>query len=236
MFGAKVVIKRGSKDEAEKPFWISFSDLMTAMMVLFLVVMAVTMLSIPKKVLEAENGNRRHQQKIAQILDELEEAAKRHEGVVVDRGRQAINFGPRAQFDFGRWQLTPAKEAVLREFVPEILKLANSEVGKTVLKRVVVEGYTDRKGTYLQNLNLSLLRSQRVMCALFSNSGDGVLTDGQKVDVRKLFFVGGYSFNAVKGSDEESRRVEMRLEFLGPGDRREEPPAGEVEIGTCAIN
>ena len=235
MLGAKVVIKRGSKDEAEKPFWISFSDLMTAMMVLFLVVMAVTMLSIPKKVLEEEDGNRQHQRKIAQILDALEDAARRHEGVVVDKDRGTINFGSRAEFDFGSWQLSPSQEAVLRRFVPEILELANNELGKSVLKRVVVEGYTDRKGTYLQNLNLSLLRSQRVLCALFSDSGERELTSDQKEDVRKLFFVGGYSFNAAKGSDEESRRVEMRLEFLALGEQREEPPIGDVEIGTCAI-
>ena len=31
-----VVLKRRSKGEAEKPFWISYADLMTALMVLFL--------------------------------------------------------------------------------------------------------------------------------------------------------------------------------------------------------
>ena len=41
MFGARVVVKRNGRDEAEKPFWISFADLMTALMVLFLVVMLV---------------------------------------------------------------------------------------------------------------------------------------------------------------------------------------------------
>ena len=36
--------RRRPRDEAEKPFWISFSDLMTALMVLFLVAMAVGLL------------------------------------------------------------------------------------------------------------------------------------------------------------------------------------------------
>lgn len=235
MFGARIAVKRGGKDEAEKPFWISFSDMMTALMVLFLVVMAVALLSIPKKVLETEDGTRQHQKKIAEILEKLEAAAKRHDGVIVDKERGVINFGSRAQFEFGKWQLYPTQEAVLREFAPEILTLANDVVGKSVLKRVVVEGYTDRKGTYLANLNLSLLRSQRVLCALFANSGPNILTEEQKEGVRRLFFVGGYSFNAAKGSDEESRRVEMRLEFLALGESRAEPPAGAVDIGECAL-
>ena len=235
MFGAKGSVKRRSKDAAENPFWISFSDMMTALMVLFLVVMAVALLSIPKKVLETEDGSRQHQRKIAQILEKLEEAAKRHEGVVVDKERGIINFGSRAQFEFGKWQLNESQESVLREFAPEILTLANDEIGRSVLKRVVVEGYTDQKGTYLANLNLSLQRSQRVLCALFANAGANVLPEEQNEDVRRLFFVGGYSFNATKDSDEESRRVEMRLEFLALGESRPEPPLGEVKIGECAL-
>lgn len=235
MLGTRIVIRRGRRDEAEKPFWISFSDMMTALMVLFLVVMAVALLSIPKKALESEDSNRQHQKKIAEILERLEQAAERHQGVFVDKNRGAINFGPRAQYEFGQWELASAKEQVLREFVPEILTLANDEIGKSVLKRVVVEGYTDRKGTYLANLNLSLQRSQSVLCALLASTGANELSDSQKEDVRRLFFVGGYSFNAIKGSDEESRRVEMRLEFLALGERRPEPPEGVVAIGDCSI-
>ena len=46
MVGVKVILKRGGRDEAEKPFWISFADLMTALMVLFLVVMGVALLAV----------------------------------------------------------------------------------------------------------------------------------------------------------------------------------------------
>ena len=41
--------KKSFKDEGEKPFWISYADLMTACMTLFLVVMAVTIVMLKKK-------------------------------------------------------------------------------------------------------------------------------------------------------------------------------------------
>ena len=41
MLFAQRQARRAPRDEAEKPFWISFADLMTALMVLFLVVMGV---------------------------------------------------------------------------------------------------------------------------------------------------------------------------------------------------
>jgi outer membrane protein OmpA-like peptidoglycan-associated protein len=235
MFGPKIVIKRGSKDEAEKPFWISFADLMTALMVLFLVVMGVALLAVTKTVSEREKLEEQHRQDIERILQRFDEASKRYDGIKVDKLRSVIDFGERARFALAKSTLTTDQEGVLRQFVPEILNLANDELGKRILKRIVVEGYTDKTGSYLSNLNLSLQRSQRVLCAMFSNTGQNLLTTTEKGYVRSLFLVGGYSFNATKATDEESRRVEMRLEFLGANDRRGEDAEQPPNFGECAL-
>lgn len=235
MVGAKVFLKRGNRDEAEKPFWISFADLMTALMVLFLVVMGVALLAVTKNVTEREKKEEQHRQDIERILDRFEEAAKRHEGVKVDRRRSVIDFGDRARFALAKFNLAPEQEEVLRRFVPEILMLANDDLGKRVLKRVVVEGYTDKTGTYLSNLNLSLQRSQRVLCTMFATAGPSLLSEAQKEDVRRLFLVGGYSFNAAKDTDDESRRVEMRIEFLGVDESRPDSPLQAANFGECAL-
>lgn len=235
MVGARVVLKRGGRDEAEKPFWISFADLMTALMVLFLVVMGVALLAVTKNVTEKEKREEQHRKDIELILDRFVKAAKRYDGIKVDRDRHVIDFGDRARFAFGKSNLTTEQEVVLRQFVPEILTVANDELGKRVLKRVVVEGYTDKTGSYLSNLNLSLQRSQRVLCSMFAASGRSLLSGEQKESVRSLFLVGGYSFNAAKDTDEESRRVEMRLEFLGVGEQRPEAPEQSGNFGECAL-
>lgn len=235
MVGARVVLKRGARDEAEKPFWISFADLMTALMVLFLVVMGVALLAVTKNVTEREKKEEQHRKDIEQLLDRFEQAAKKYEGIKVDRKRSVIDFGDRARFALNRFNLTAEQEEVLRQFVPEILTLANDDLGKRVLKRVVVEGYTDKTGTYLSNLNLSLQRSQRVLCTMFATTGPRLLSDEQKENVRSLFLVGGYSFNAAKETDEESRRVEMRIEFLGLDEQRPSSPPQTGNFGDCAL-
>jgi outer membrane protein OmpA-like peptidoglycan-associated protein len=239
MLATRLPARRRTKDEAEKPFWISFADLMTALMVLFLVVMGVALLAITNNVSEREQREEQHRKDIEEVFDRLSQAAARHDGVKIDRARHVIDFGDRARFAFGKSTLAPEQETVLRQFVPEIIELANSALGRRALKRVVVEGYADRTGTYLANLNLSLQRSQRVLCAMFANAGASLLSDPQKLSVRELFLVGGYSFNAAKGSDEESRRVEMRLEFLGLGEERASAvaaaPDGEESFGECAL-
>jgi len=235
MVVTRVVLKRRGKDEAEKPFWISFADLMTALMVLFLVVMGVALMAVTKDPTPREKQEEEHRREVDLLLDRLGEAAARYEGVKIDRERRVIDFGDRARFGFDRSTLAADQESVLRRFTPEILALANIGPGRKLLKRVVVEGYADRTGTYLANLNLSLQRSQRLLCAMFASSGADLLSDAQKEAVRDLFMVGGYSFNASKGSDEESRRVELRLEFLGTGEERAAPPTDKGNFGECSL-
>jgi flagellar motor protein MotB len=229
MIGRRSTSQRRGKDEAEKPFWISYSDLMTALMVLFLVVMAVALVAITGR-----DGE--HKKKISQCMALAVDSASRHEGVRVDLDRNVIDFGDRARFGFNSSVLSPDQEGVLREFVPELLSMADSATCKRVLKRIVVEGYTDKTGNYLSNLNLSLMRSQRVLCAMFKTDGPNPLTTLQKEEVRNVFLVGGFAFNSSKDTAEESRRVEMRIEFLGIDEMKIEVPMNvSGGFGSCAI-
>jgi outer membrane protein OmpA-like peptidoglycan-associated protein len=235
---SRIVLKRGSKDEAEKPFWISFADLMTALMVLFMLVMSVALLAVVTKPPPGDDPEARRRDEISALLTKLENVAKNYPGVTVDRKRNVIDFGDRARFDIGSHQLSQKQSDLLRKFVPEVLSIAREPEGERWLKRIVVEGFTDKTGDYLYNLNLSLQRSQRVLCVLLAETKDGEsgLDLRQKGQVRDLFLVGGYSFNSSKDSNEESRRIELRLEFLGLGESRPgkagPAPSG---FGQCAV-
>ena len=57
MLGTRITIGKKLKDEAEKPFWISFADLMTALMVMFLLVMSVALLAVTKTVSEEQRAS-----------------------------------------------------------------------------------------------------------------------------------------------------------------------------------
>lgn len=238
MIVTRIILKRGGKDEPEKPFWISFSDLMTALMVLFLVAMSVALLAVTKTVTEAERARAEREKELEWLLVQVEKAAQQFPGVSVDRTRNVIDFKERALFDTGSHQLKANQAALLREFVPKVLEIARSQLGQQWLKRIVVEGFTDQRGTYLFNLNLSLQRSQRVLCVLLNppNHGEAELSAEEQEQIRELFLVGGYSFNSAKASLDESRRIEFRLEFFGVGEK----PSTKVEIprgnfGTCSM-
>ncbi len=218
MFALKAPAAKKARDEAEKPFWISFSDLMSALMVLFLLAMTVALLAVTHEISEGERQKEIRLLEIDLLLTSLDQAIRDFPGV--RRQGHSIDFGDRARFATDSHRLDAEQARLLRTFTPHILALARDPAGKRWLKRVVVEGFADARGTYLHNLNLSLQRSERVLCVLLAPDADDALSETDRLAVRQLFFVGGASFNALRESPEESRRIELRLEFLEPGEAR----------------
>ncbi|KAK0359913.1 hypothetical protein LTR94_029372 [Friedmanniomyces endolithicus] len=189
--------------------------------------MSVALLAVTRTISEREQLEAERQAEIVKLLDRIDKAAKK-QGIRVDRNRAVIDFGDRARFDSASNALSPEQEQLLRSFVPEVLAIARDKV----------EGFTDRRGSYLYNLNLSLQRSQRVLCALMARpqAGERPMDRRELEEIRRLFLVGGYSSNSAKASLDASRRIELRLEFFGVDEHAAAAvDAFEGEFGTCAL-
>ncbi|HEX8988680.1 MAG TPA: flagellar motor protein MotB [Rhodocyclaceae bacterium] len=221
MIGLKRLPRRPVRDQAEKPFWISFSDLMTALMVLFLVAMAVALMAVTQGLQRVEAEKLAREDAVKACMADIGALAARPEfrGVMVRDN--AVEFGALAEFDKRDHELSAERRGFLRRFVPQMMAVARGGSCGAWLKRVVVEGFASQEGSYLFNLNLSLQRSQRVLCVLLDpHAADAPSRDDRRA-IRKLFLVGGSSFNSLKSSAEESRRFELRLEFRELGEKPE---------------
>lgn len=233
MFGLRVATARRSREEGEKPFWISFSDLMSALMVLFLVAMSVALLAVTKKISDDDREDKARTEAISTLMDEIRKvvSTKEFEGVRVIGN--TIDFGPRGTFEKeGQNTLSAPQRMLLRQFTPQLLdKLRTAEPSMYWFKRAVVEGYSSQSGKYLFNLNLSLERSARVLCELLREPrpGEAPMSEEDRKLIATKFFVGGASFNSLRATAEGSRRIEIKLEFKSRQERREEnanpPPA-----------
>lgn len=186
---------------------------MTALMVLFLVAMAVALMAVTQGLQRIEADKTAREESIKSCMLDIKALTEKPEFRGVSVRDNAIEFAALAEFDKRDHQLSVARRDFLRRFVPELLEVARRDNCDAWLKRVVVEGFASAEGSYLFNLNLSLQRSQRVLCVLLdSKAADAPSREDRKL-IRKLFLVGGSSFNALKVKPEESRRVELRLEF-----------------------
>lgn len=236
MFGKTAAPVR-ARDEGEKPFWISFADLMTAMMILFLVVMVASLSSVTQRIQQAEQGEKERGADIAKLCQDLKiKAGDRNATILVDCQDNRISFGEAGRFGHNQYYLDNKGQQALQDVVPLILDAADSEEGRKWLKQVVIEGFTDTDGSYLYNLHLSLQRSEWVMCSLLDSRSPvqkGLAAERQQ-QIRSMFLAGGVSFNNAKDSKEESRRVELRMQFYGLKDRQSQAPVDVPVFATMA--
>lgn len=236
MFGLKTFKPKRGRDEGEKPFWISFSDLMTALMVLFLVSMAVALMAITQKQKTIDDTIELRKKTIEQCLANVKGVTDLPQFKDVTVRGNLIDFGTVVQFANGLHSFEkPGDETFIRAFVPEVLKVAKAQSCKAWLKRVVVDGFASRTGDYLYNLNLSYLRSQRVLCALLNSQTPDALSEADRKLIQTLFLVGGSSFNTADNDGEaRMRRVEIKLEFRDYGSKPEPVPNIPLDPGkTC---
>lgn len=237
MFGLKLPPRKTAKEEAEKPFWISFSDLMTALMVLFLVAMAVALVAVTQKVQQLKSDADDHQATIKVCMSEVEDITKAFPGIKVRNF--SIDFGTHALFPTGSHELTEKAKTTLRDFVPRLLEVARHKSCDKVFKRVTVEGFASLSGGYMYNLNLSLQRAQRVLCVLLDSpvKATNPLSEADRKSVQELFLVGGSSFNKLKENDAESQRIELTLDFLDIGKERDPVHNTSLEeVSICPID
>lgn len=244
-------------DEGEKPFWISYSDLMTALMILFLVVMVASLTSLSQQTLQIQadaklpsevrnpvppidpikdEAKEMQLQRLTQIKDVCSSIEKSAENQAtsarVNCHFNRIDFGDAGRFDTGEYKLNEKGRQTLRELIPIILKVADSPTGQKWLKRIHIQGFTDTDGSYLYNLNLSLKRSEWVMCQILSTEpgNDMGLTAEQRQRAKQLFLAGGVSFNNNRSSKEASRRVELKLEFYDLAESNPDDTAPDLSL------
>src|SRR5450755_1059212 len=218
----RIFLNRPFKQEGESPFWISFSDLMSALMSLFLLVMAVTLISVTKDVSSAEARKIEREKEIQELMTTIQERSRIFPDVAVHTSSFRIDLGQEVRFDTNRSDISASGSRFLRAYVPVLLDVQASALGRKWIRRIVVEGFTDQDGTYLLNLALSLQRSRSVVCVMFDPAlpGETALSESQKEQIEDLFLVGGYSFNSMKASKDASRRVELKVDFWALNETR----------------
>lgn len=237
--GAALRRRKRARGAGESPFWISYADLMTAMMTLFLAAMAVTMVAITYKVRQVQSKEVVRAHEIKQICSQIGSRFAGDAAVRVDCNDNRISFGEAGRFAHDDYHLPDSAGPALARLIPVVLQAADSPLGRKWLKQVVIEGFTDTDGSYLYNLHLSLERSEWVMCMLLDPRRNTYLqlSPAQLGRVRDLFLAGGVSFNDSKATKDASRRVELRLQFYGldMDHRAPRPVFHDTEIDRCML-
>src|SRR5271169_3991464 len=114
MLELRIPHRNASNDEAEKPFWISFSDLMTALMVLFLVAMAVALMAVTQGLRGIKEREQARQETIDSCMGEIKTITQNDEFKGVTIRGTSIEFGTLAEFRNNDHRLEVDQERFVR--------------------------------------------------------------------------------------------------------------------------
>lgn len=202
-------------DSSENHYWMSYADLMSALLLVFALLLLVNMfgneveIEAKDKIIEEVVGVK------TRLVEELNHAFSDSDlGMEIDPQTGAIRFSSGIFFEFGSAELSKKGKENLHSFIPQYIDVLLSEEFSEHISEIIIEGHTDMESTYLYNLSLSQERSFSVTEEIFSEDFPAF---DEKENLRYLITSNGKSF-MVPLTDENgeidpdrSRRVEFKF-------------------------
>lgn len=219
---------------AKHNVWMSVSDLMTGLMVIFLFVAIAYMIQV--------NENQ------TVLTDYVETKEHLHDKLVKEFGGDTAKWqmqvgkdlsmkfnNPQVLFATGSYQITPAFQNILDEFIPRYLNILLNDSLSNRIQEIRIEGHTDTvpapqfgKDPFMANVKLSQLRSYSVLEYIKNMPSYQKYTDKERSKLEFWFTSNGLSYGkaldkngeyaAITGQPidkDRSRRVEFRIVTTG---------------------
>lgn len=214
-------MSRAHEGEKES-FWVSYTDLMSALLVIFALVLMITIYNTQSAYEEKEAAINEKNQMIeevigvkSEIIQELIKAFKDSDlALEVDPQTGAIRFSGGVFFNSNSSQVSVNGRTYLEQFIPQYINILLSDRFRDEISQIIVEGHTDTAGGYLYNLKLSQDRALSVVEQVFQ---DEFPDFKYKEELKSVITANGRSFSIpILKKDgtidaNKSRRVEFKF-------------------------
>jgi len=204
-----------SADAEENIFWMTMTDLMTGLVLVFMVLFFWAYMQGNMNKLQEQVAQESVSKELQKTLNEQDiEATVESSGIVKIQDLEL--------FEVGDYHLSQRGKGYLDKFAPAYLNsVFSNEFLKENVEKIVIQGHTDSQTfvgkfspdeQYMKNMDLSLKRAYEV--ANYMSNTPYNKENGDKL--RKMIIVEGASFSnpiMVNGKEDfaKSRRVELKL-------------------------
>lgn len=214
--------RRKSQDE-ETTYWLSYSDMMAAVLLIFVLIITFTMMqskaqfeiktkeldkqtelleeqkNLIKEQEEVMHSQQERLDKIVGVKAELIEALRQefagtNLSVSVDSKTGAIILDSSILFDVNKYTLKSSGEEFLEAFLPRYLDVLLKDKYSEYVSEIIIEGHTDTNGGYMYNLELSQDRALSVATFCLKDNSE-ILSVEDKELLRKIVTANGKSFS-----------------------------------------
>ncbi len=210
--------------------WISLSDLMTGLMLIFLLIAILTISHVVKQSEERQELLTEFDVTKEEIYEDLKEAFQTKEdewGIGITRDLVIKFKNPDLLFGTDESSLKTEYKTILDEFIPKYISIINKEQYRDKIKEVRIEGHTadlsSAHPTYMSTISLSQNRANSVLEYILESIHFNNLA---QADTDKLLFwfsanglgngrtldsSGEFTFASNGSISQSSRRVEFKI-------------------------
>jgi len=209
-----------NKHEGE---WISISDLMTGLMIIFLFIAICFMDNLQAKANQIKRVAVAYQEVQESLYNDLDKEFKNDLEkwkAEILKDTLSVRFNePEVLFKVGSFEVTGRFKSILQDFFPRYIKIMNSPKYRNNIEEIRIEGHTStewsqnvtKMDTYFLNMKLSQDRTRAVLEYCI----DMIDTESEKEWAVKYITANGLSYSRIVTTDGEenkirSRRVEFR--------------------------
>lgn len=207
-----------ANEESENPFALSIGDLMAALLLIFVLLLASTLLKLQDefetKSQVAERYTAIKEDIYKELIIEFKDDLKKW-NAEIDPKDLAIRFQePDVLFETNQFALKNAFKTILKDFFPRYVKVISKPKFKANIEEIRIEGHTDNVGSYYHNMELSQNRTRSVLTFVLDSTLDN---DIEKQWVKENLTANGLSFSKpIADNDTDigryrNRRVEFRI-------------------------
>lgn len=209
-------LTNSNNEVQENVFWITMTDLLLGLAVIFIVLFVLAMTGFTQAKLQEQHLKSEVAKDLAQELNSKNIYAQ------VDLSSGIVKLSDLQLFELGSYQLSNDGKAFLNKFIPIYLNAvySNPKIADKVVN-IVIQGHTDSQSfagvsskdlQFIKNMELSTQRANEVAKYMFYTP----YNKAYSAKLHKMLVVEGKSFSQpvlVNGKEDydKSRRVELQL-------------------------
>lgn len=208
--------------DSEENFWPSFTDLLSAIVLVILLILVSYILLAQVTTQEVKEVQDIISSRIEEVVGFREgivhDLSGRFEdselGINMDKNTAAISFSGDVLFETDSDIIKPEFKVMLQVFFPDYVAVLLSEENRQHISQIIIEGHTDDIGDYMYNLDLSQRRAASVVKYIL---GDEFPDFQFKEELRKYITANGKSESSLIYNEDgtvnrlKSRRVEIKF-------------------------
>lgn len=225
--------KTKSAPQVDNPYWMSFSDMMSGMLIIFILVCIALLYKLSQIEDDVNEGIDELNKSIevrTKILKEMKKELREQIGIIVEiTDNDSVLRIPHSSFKFdtGSYEINENLKEKAKK-IGEILYTAIKKDDRwTSLETVFIEGHADERDApefRHGNWNLSAMRAIELWRFWIDKTDYGIeLSDLENLDGKKLFSVSGYAATrpVIKNATNEkehsqNRRIDIRFTTKQP--------------------